>query len=294
MPYIHTCEFPVRHYECDMYGHVNHANYLRYMQEAAFSASAAVGFSAQRYESLNLQWLAYETDIEYLSSARYGDVVTVKTWVADFRRVRSLRMYELYVGDKRIANGSTDWVLLDTKTMYPTAITPEIIEAYARGESVTEAPRREALPPPPKMPDGAFKIRRRVEWDDIDAAGHVNNAVYLNYISDCGMQSGRAVGWSMAKVREMGYGQFARRHQIEYKAAAFLDDELEICMWMSDVRRASVMNYYTIRRVSDNKLIANVRTLAVWIDLATQGVVSIPKAYLDAVAPMIVANPTQG
>lgn len=294
MPYIHTCEFPVRHYECDMYGHVNHANYLRYMQESAFSASAAVGFSAQRYASLNLQWLAYETDIEYLHPARYGDVVTVKTWVADFRRVRSLRMYELYVGDKRIANGSTDWVLVDTQTMYPTSITPEIVAAYARGEVVTEAPRRESLPPPPQMPDGAFKIRRRVEWDDIDAAGHVNNAVYLNYISDCGMQSGRAVGWSMAKVHAMGYGQFARRHQIEYKAAALLDDELEICMWMSDVRRASVMNYYTIRRISDNKLIANVRTLAVWIDLATQGVVSIPKAYLDAVAPMIVANPTQG
>ncbi|HRF98920.1 MAG TPA: acyl-CoA thioesterase, partial [Aggregatilineales bacterium] len=90
MPYIHTCEFVVRHYECDMYGHVNHANYLRYMQESAFSASAAVGFSAHRYEVLGLQWLAYETDIEYLQAARYGDVVTVKTWVADFRRVRSL------------------------------------------------------------------------------------------------------------------------------------------------------------------------------------------------------------
>jgi len=88
----------------------------------------------------------------------------------------------------------------------------------------------------------------------------------------------------------MGYGQFARRHQIEYKSAAVLDDELEICMWISDVRRASKMNYYTIRRVSDNKLIANVRTLAVWIDLATEALVSIPKTYLEAVAPMIVGG----
>ncbi|MDX2079005.1 MAG: YbgC/FadM family acyl-CoA thioesterase [bacterium] len=290
MSYIHTCEFAVRHYECDMYGHVNHANYLRYMQESAFSASAAVGFSAHRYEVLGLQWLAYETDVEYLQAARYGDVVTVKTWVADFRRVRSLRMYELFVGDKRVAQGSTDWVLLDTKAMYPTTITQEIIDAYSRGEVVSEAPRRESLPPPPKMPDGAFKLRRRVEWDDIDAAGHVNNAVYLNYVSDCGMQSGRAVGWNMAQVREMGYGQFARRHQIEYKVAALMDDELEISMWMSDIRRVSTMNYYAIRRVSDNKLIANVRTLAVWIDLTTGQPVSIPKAYLEAVSPMIVGT----
>ncbi|HRF98922.1 MAG TPA: hypothetical protein PLZ51_27115, partial [Aggregatilineales bacterium] len=63
---------------------------------------------------------------------------------------------------------------------------------------------------------------------------------------------------------------------------------LEISMWMSDIRRVSTMNYYAIRRVSDNKLIANVRTLAVWIDLTTGQPVSIPKAYLEAVSPMIV------
>ena len=41
---IHERAFRVRQYECDPYGHVNHANYLRYMQEAAFDASAAVGY----------------------------------------------------------------------------------------------------------------------------------------------------------------------------------------------------------------------------------------------------------
>ena len=50
MQHIHERTFRVRYYECDAYGHVNHANYLRYMQETAFDASAAVGYEIARYE----------------------------------------------------------------------------------------------------------------------------------------------------------------------------------------------------------------------------------------------------
>ena len=39
--YIHTID--VRHDECDVYGHLNNAVYLRYMQESAFRASEDVG-----------------------------------------------------------------------------------------------------------------------------------------------------------------------------------------------------------------------------------------------------------
>jgi len=49
MPLIHERAFRVRHYECDAYGHVNHANYLRYMQEAALDASAAAGYDIDWY-----------------------------------------------------------------------------------------------------------------------------------------------------------------------------------------------------------------------------------------------------
>jgi YbgC/YbaW family acyl-CoA thioester hydrolase len=95
MPLIHKRMFRVRHYECDAYGHVNHANYLRYMQETALDASAAVGYDEARYLAMGTLWLIRETDIEYLCALRYGDSVEVVTWVGDFRRVRSRRFYEL-------------------------------------------------------------------------------------------------------------------------------------------------------------------------------------------------------
>ncbi|MBZ0277150.1 MAG: thioesterase family protein, partial [Anaerolineae bacterium] len=79
-PLTHTTTFHVRHYECDAYGHLNNANYIRYMEEAAFEASAAAGYPKARYEGMGFIWLARETEIEYLNAVHYGDRVEVKTW----------------------------------------------------------------------------------------------------------------------------------------------------------------------------------------------------------------------
>ena len=57
MPAIFTRQFLIRNYECDAYGHVNNANYVRFMQEAALSASADVGWTTDRYRESGFQWL---------------------------------------------------------------------------------------------------------------------------------------------------------------------------------------------------------------------------------------------
>jgi acyl-CoA thioester hydrolase len=98
-----------------------HANYLRYMQEAAFDASAAVGYDKARYDALGTLWLAHETEIEYFLPIHYGDAVEIKTWVGDFRRVRSRRFYEFRRAgaDELLARASTDWVYLDANSLRP-------------------------------------------------------------------------------------------------------------------------------------------------------------------------------
>jgi len=66
MPLTHVRTFRVRHYECDAYGYVKDANYLNYMQEAAFDASATAGYDLARYQAMGRYWLVRETDVEYL------------------------------------------------------------------------------------------------------------------------------------------------------------------------------------------------------------------------------------
>ena len=289
MPLTHVRTFRVRHYECDAYGHVNYANYLRYMQEAAFDASAAAGYDLSRYEVMGRHWLVRETDIEYLRPLRYGDSVQVKTWVVDFRRIRSRRAYEFRrVGSgELVARAHTDWVFLDSATWRPAPIPPEMMAAFFPEGLPDPAPPRPRFPSAPPPPPGVFRLRRRVEWRDIDTAQHVNNAAYLAYLEDCGVQVAAAHGWPMSRMQAEGFAIVARRHRIEYRQPAALDDELELATWISDVKRATAIRHYTVTRVGDGALLARARTLWVWVDQKTGRPIRIPGAFLADFAPNI-------
>jgi acyl-CoA thioester hydrolase len=286
-PYLERA-FRVRHYECDAYGHVNHANYLRYMQEAAFDASAAVGYDVSRYQQIGRQWLVRETDITYLRPLVYGQTVVVKTWVADFRRVRSRRMYELRAAcsDELVASASSEWVLLDSATLRPVTIPPEMVAAFRR-PGAAPGHRREPFPAAPPPPPGVFRLRHRVEWRDIDPAQHVNNANYLAYIEECNVQVAAAHGWPLSRLMDTGMGIVARRYRIEYREPALMGDDLEVTTFISDVRRATAVRHYEIRRVADEALLARAHVLWVFVELASGRPRRIPAAFMNSFRPNV-------
>jgi acyl-CoA thioester hydrolase len=292
MPLTHVWTFRVRHYECDAYGHVNHTSYLRYMQEAAFEASAAAGYGMARYAAMGRHWLVRETDIEYLHPLHYGDRAQVKTWVIDFRRVRSRRAYEIRLAGsgELAAKARTDWAYLDSASGRPIPIPPEMTAAFFPEGPPEPPPPRPRFPKAPPPPPGVFRLRRRVEWRDIDPAQHVNNAVYLAYMEDCAVQVAAAHNWPLARMWAEGFAVVARRHQIEYRQPAVLDDELELATWVSNVKRATAIRHFTITRVSDGALLARARTLWVWVDVKTERPIRIPTAFLTDFAPNITSE----
>jgi len=293
VPLTHVRTFCVRHYECDADGHVYQANYLRYMQEAAFDASAAAGYDLQRYEALDRTWLVRETEIEYLWPLRYADRVEVKTWVQDFRRVRSRRAYEFRLAstERLVARALTDWVYLETSTLHPAVISEELKANFCPEGIAEQMPSRQRFPRPPAQPLGVFCQERRVEWRDLDPAGHANNAVYLNFIEDCGIQMMAAHGWPLRRMAAEGFALVARQHRIEYKAPALLDDKLEVRTWLSAIEGSSVVRHSAITRASDGALVLRGRTLHVWLDLQSQRPTALPEALLKDLAPLIAAEP---
>lgn len=71
----------------------------------------------------------------------------------------------------------------------------------------------------------------RVRTYECDTYGHVNNAVYLNYLEYARHEYLRAVGFNYREVIEAGYGLYVARIEIDYKKSAYLDDELTIISW---------------------------------------------------------------
>ncbi|MBC8100153.1 MAG: hypothetical protein H7Y11_11975, partial [Armatimonadetes bacterium] len=225
MPSAYTSSYQIRHAECDPHGRLGVAGLLVYLQDAAFGASAAVGYTAARYAKLGYHWFAYETQLTLLHPLRYEQTVTVKTWIADFRRVRSLRCYEVTREGVLVAYGTTDWVFISAKTRGPISIPPEVVAAYAEHTptDVTPPPPVNFPPFPLGLPSEAYAMQHRVEWRDLDPAVHVNNAVYADYALEAQRRGDAEAG--------MVVTPWVQRLHIEYKLAAHLDDVLTVTTW---------------------------------------------------------------
>ena len=292
MPLTHTRTFKIRQYECDVNGHMNSANYLRFMQETAFDASAAAGYDQDKYRQLHRTWYIRETEIEYVHPLVYEDIVSVKTWVQDFRRVSSRRRYEFYNHEtgNLVASAFTDWAYLDTDTGKPVLIPAEMIDAFFPEGAPASYPLRDPFISPPPPAEKVFKWGFQTSWKDIDVMGHANNAVYIDWMNECSMKLMSAYGWSWRKMNEKGIGMFAHKVNIIYRRAALLEDELEFSTWAYNMKRSTGTRYYELRRVSDAARIAQINAYAVWVDLETGKPIRIPDEMLIDFSSNIVSS----
>jgi acyl-CoA thioester hydrolase len=117
MPQVYQYSFTVPKEAEDMNGHVNNVEYLRWMQDAAMLHSAARG-STEATKAVGATWVVRTHKIEYLRPAFAGEEICVLTWVANLRRVQSLRKYKIVrPADKALlAEGETNWVFVDAQS----------------------------------------------------------------------------------------------------------------------------------------------------------------------------------
>lgn len=108
-------EFVVPHDAIDRNSHVNNVVYIQWMQDVAIRHYEATGGTAAMEDAAS-SWVARSHQIEYLSPAFAGDKIEIITWVANLRRVRSLRRYKFVrLSDgKLLAKGETDWVFVNS------------------------------------------------------------------------------------------------------------------------------------------------------------------------------------
>jgi acyl-CoA thioester hydrolase len=132
MPAIYEHRLIVPPEAIDGQGHVNNLDYVRWMQEAALAHSAAQGWPSARYRELGAGWVVRSHKIEYLQASFAGDEIVVYTWVADFRKIRSLRKYKMVrLGDgATVALAETDWAFIGYEHRVPRRIPPEVSEAF--------------------------------------------------------------------------------------------------------------------------------------------------------------------
>lgn len=112
--------------------HVNNIEYVRMLQESAIAHTRQNGWAPDELHKLGWTWVVRSHFIEYLQPCQAGEEIVIHTWVANFKKIRSLRKYRFVrVSDGAVlANAQTDWVFLDFRKGRPMAIPPEVLAAY--------------------------------------------------------------------------------------------------------------------------------------------------------------------
>ncbi len=88
--------------------------------------------------------------------------------------------------------------------------------------------------------DGNFRWPARVYWEDTDAGGVVYHARYLAFMERARSEWMRARGWGQELLRARDDLVFVvRAMEIDFRAPARLDDQLEVSVVLVECRGAS-------------------------------------------------------
>ena len=179
MGHAYIARVRVRHDDLDAFGRAYPSAYLRHLVQVAIDASTDAGFDAAWYATAGARWLVRRTTFSVARPARADDELTVRTWVEDFRRVRSRRCYEVQVAGTPALSAVTDWVFVDVATGRPRRVPDELETRFGMAVDAG-APRTPWRAPAPPAEPG--RSTYRVRWAELDSLGHMNNAAYLDLL----------------------------------------------------------------------------------------------------------------
>ena len=124
------------------------------------------------------------------------------------------------------------------------------------------------------MPDPVpVKVPVEIRWRDLDALGHVNNAVYLTYFEMARLGYIRALlGDDIQRdpltLLPVGFQFILAEATCSYRSPATLTDRLTIAIWVSQVGRKSFVFEYRITDAVTGRLVAQGCSTQVWYDYA--------------------------
>ena len=130
-----------------------------------------------------------------------------------------------------------------------------------------------------------YRTRLRVRVYELDANGHVNNAVYLNYAEQVATEHAEALGFGRDWTIAHGGAWLVRRHEITFHQPALYADELELTTTADPPRGARGVRRTSIVRVADGLPIADVITEWVWVKLADGRPARVPAELIAAFSP---------
>jgi len=124
----------------------------------------------------------------------------------------------------------------------------------------------------------------KVRKYELDSFGHVNNAVYLNYLETAIDEAMSSLGYTVSRLREMGIIILLRSLQIDFKHPAVLGDELEVKSYVSEAKRVRGTWHQQVIHRTGGKVLVEAYNTGVFLDLDGRPT-RIPQEIVEALLP---------
>lgn len=184
-----TVAYRVRFDECTPGGSLGSSGYLRYAQDVAWIHSERLGYDRAWYAERGIGWLVRGIQLVVLEPSGASDEVLLTTQVVGYRRILARRRADVRAADgRRVAIVLSDYVMIDERGA-PTRVPAEFSRRFGV-PAASFLPTRVALPAAPSGAEGMNVTPRRHE---LDPMGHVNHAVYVDWVDDAAGPAASAI-----------------------------------------------------------------------------------------------------
>ena len=111
--------------DLDDLDHVNNVRYVQWIQDISKEHWQATASQEMQDEFI---WVVLSHHIEYKSAALLNDPIALSTFIEKSSGATCTRIVEMHNGntEKLIVRSSTEWCLVNKKTLRPSRISPEI------------------------------------------------------------------------------------------------------------------------------------------------------------------------
>ena len=134
------------------------------------------------------------------------------------------------------------------------------------------------MPEPVPAP---VRVPIQIRWRDLDALGHVNNAVFITYFEYARLAYIRELLGSDAEIDRqtmlpVGFQFILAEVTCSYRSPVTLEDRPVVEIWVSEVGRKSFVFQYRMTDEQSGRLLAEGRSAQVWYDYRAGTSVAIP------------------
>lgn len=121
--YCSEAKLDVRYGETDQMGVVYHANYIIYMEVGRVQLMKDLGFVYADLEDIGYVSPVMDLQVSYKAALRYGQTVTIRTWIEKHERVRTTYGYEILHEDGTVAaTAQSVHILAHKDTLRPVSL----------------------------------------------------------------------------------------------------------------------------------------------------------------------------